>query len=136
VACGSLRATYLRLGSLRVRPGAVVAAGYPLGVLGAAGRLRLGARHAGRRFGYVDPLTLLRTSRAPPPLAIPAPRSPRPPRAVRSARAPAPAPREVPAAGWLAVALLAGGLPVGGLVRGRRRARRRATAREVRAARL
>jgi len=63
VACGSLRATYLRLGSLRVRAGAVIAAGHVLGRLGPAGRLRLGARRAGRRFGYLDPLTLLRTAR-------------------------------------------------------------------------
>jgi hypothetical protein len=136
VACGSLRATYLRLGSLRVRAGAVVAAGYPLGLLGAGGRLRLGARRAGGRFGYVDPLTLLRSSRAPPPLAIHGPSRARRPQAPRPASAPAPLPAGIPVAGWLAVALIAGGLPVGGLVRGRRRARRQGAAREVRAARL
>jgi len=119
-----------------VRAGAVVAAGQALGALGAAGRLRLGARRAGRRFGYLDPLTLLRTARAPPPLAVPVRRLPRPPRAPRSVLAPAPAPAGIPIAGWLAVALMAGGLPVGGLVHRRHAARRQGAAREVRAARL
>lgn len=133
VACGALRATYLRLGSLRVRAGAVVAAGFVLGRLGRAGRLRLGARRVGLRFGYLDPLMLLRASRAPPPLAVPAPRALRP---VRTRPGAAPERAGMPVAGWLAVGLMASGLPVGGLVRRRRRRHGWLATRGVRAARL
>lgn len=135
VACGPLRATYLRLGSLRVRAGAVVAAGHALGTLGAPGRLRLGARRAGRRFGYLDPLTLLRAPRAPhapPPVTLRAPRPPSPV-AVRPAEPDGP---RIPLIGWFAVALVAGGMPVGGLIRRRRGRQPVGATRGVRAARL
>lgn len=59
VRCGALVATYLGLGGLRVRAGARVGRGRRLGTLGSRGRLRLGARRATDRRGYVDPLTLL-----------------------------------------------------------------------------
>jgi murein DD-endopeptidase MepM/ murein hydrolase activator NlpD len=136
VACGTLRATYLRLGSLRVRAGAVVAAGFTLGTLGRGGLLRLGARRVGQRFGYLDPLTLLRASRAPPPGVVPARRVARIPRRRRARPRPAPVRPAMPVEGWLAVGLIACGLPVGGLVRGRRRQQARVATRGVRAARL
>jgi peptidase M23-like protein len=137
---GGLVATHLGLGRLAVRRGTRVAAGAPLGVVGPAGRLRLGARHAGERFGYVDPLGLLR--RPPRPRPAPAPLAPRSPRrrttpvplARRSPRsAPVPlAPRPRPAAvprpdasipplAWAGLVLLAAGVPLGGLVRRSRR---------------
>ncbi|MEP6953564.1 MAG: M23 family metallopeptidase [Solirubrobacteraceae bacterium] len=136
VACGTLRATYLRLGGLRVRAGAKVATGHVLGTLGSAGRLRLGARRAGRRFGYVDPLTLLRALRGPhaPPLVVV--RAPRSPRSFSVRPAPVPAGPRIPLIGWLAVGLMAGALPVGGLVRRRRGHGPALATRGVRAARL
>ena len=144
VRCGELVATYLRLGRLGVRRGDHAALGRRLGTLGAAGSLRLGARRAGRRRGYVDPLALLRDPRpaAPPALGpAPAPRHPRaaPPRprtapaaSLRAAPAPSPrprpnpalmpgAPRRLPWPAYPAVALIATALPVGGLIRRRRR---------------
>lgn len=59
VACGSLNATYLHLGSVSVRRGSELVPGAPIGAVGREGRLRLGARVRARRFGYVDPMTLL-----------------------------------------------------------------------------
>jgi hypothetical protein len=59
VRCGDLVATHLGLGRVTVRRGAVVGAGRRLGLVGPAGRLRLGARRAAARFGYIDPLGLL-----------------------------------------------------------------------------
>src|SRR4051812_41939275 len=56
VRCGALVATHLGLGRVAVRRGARVAAGMRLGAAGPAGRVRLGARRGGARFGYVDPL--------------------------------------------------------------------------------
>ena len=60
VACGALRATHLRP---RRRARAARRAWWPpgaaIGAPAAAGVLRLGARRAGERFGYVDPLALL-----------------------------------------------------------------------------
>ena len=88
VRCGALAATYLGLGRLAVRAGSRLAAGQGLGTLGPAGRLRLGARRAGDRRGYLDPLTLLADDRPAPPRLGPAPR----------ARAPAPARPRRPAA--------------------------------------
>jgi hypothetical protein len=132
VRCGSVRATFLGLGRLAVRAGAHLARGAPLGALGPAGRLRLGARRAGDRHGYVDPLLLIGEDPPPfPPVASRAPRAvPRPER---------PAPRAVPLAGptatpapaagrarlpwpaYPALALIAAALPIGGLLRRRRR---------------
>jgi murein DD-endopeptidase MepM/ murein hydrolase activator NlpD len=130
VRCGALVATYLGLGRLAVRSGSLLAAGQGLGTLGPAGRLRLGARRAGDRRGYLDPLTLLTGDRPAPPRLGPAPRvrSLRPARPLPAARPPAfaPAPavaaRRLPWPAYPALALVASALPVGGLVRrGRRR---------------
>jgi hypothetical protein len=134
VRCGALAATYLGLGRLAVRAGSRLAAGQGLGKLGPAGRLRLGARRAGDRRGYLDPLTLLADDRpAPPrlgPAPAPAPLRQRPARPARPAaqphaRAPvsASAARRLPWPAYPALALVASALPVGGLVRRRRRRR-------------
>jgi murein DD-endopeptidase MepM/ murein hydrolase activator NlpD len=132
VRCGALVATYLGLGRLAVRAGSRLAAGQALGTLGSAGRLRLGARRTADRRAYLNPLTLLADERpAPPPLG-PAPRPVRP-RAAGPARpaaqprafvpAPAGAARRLPWPAYPALALVAAGLPVGGLMRCRRRGR-------------
>ena len=141
VRCGGLVATHLGLGRLAVRRGARVAAGAPLGVVGAAGRLRLGARRRSARFGYVDPLGLL--GAGPPPMGrgpgpSPLGRAPRGPLAPRLAPppgqlAPRPARAEanaaasrapgVPGLAWGGLVLLAAGLPLGGLMHRRRRRR-------------
>jgi hypothetical protein len=147
VRCGALVATYLRLARVAVRRGAIVAPGQRLGALGRAGLLRLGARRAAERRGYVDPLMLLRDPDPPPPALGPAPRAHRAHRA-RPARpfapplrahplAPprpahplaAPRPQAEPHLPWLAypaLALIATALPAGGLVRRRRRRARAA----------
>jgi peptidase M23-like protein len=125
--CGALVATYLRLGHLAIRRGAHAEIGQRLGGLGPSGRLRLGARRAGDRRGYVDPLALLRDP-APtaPPVLGPAPRRQRPRPAPapiggpRPARTP-PEPRDVPWPAYPALALIATALPVGSLVHRRRR---------------
>jgi hypothetical protein len=140
VRCGGLVATYLRLGRLEVRRGDHAATGRRLGTLGPSGRLRLGARRAGDRRGYVDPLALLGDPRptAPPALgpAPPLRRSriaPAPPPRPRPRPAPAPAgPRRLPLPAYPAIALIAAALPVGGLVH--RRRRRRAATVEAKAA--
>jgi hypothetical protein len=71
VRCGPLVATYLRLGRLAVRRGAPLVAGERLGTVGRAGLLRLGARRASDRRGYVDPLALLRDPGPSPPAVAP-----------------------------------------------------------------
>jgi Peptidase family M23 len=141
VRCGALVATYLGLGRLAVRAGSRVARGDALGTLGASGRLRLGARRAGDRRGYLDPLLLLAAD--PPPFRLPptrpAPRAARrhrlpptrpAPRPIAPATPPAPgpaaAPRRLPWPAYPALALVASALPLGGLVH-RRRRRTRAT---------
>jgi hypothetical protein len=161
--CGALIATYLRLARVQVARGAIIAPGQPLGTLGAAGVLRLGARRATDRRAYLDPLTLLRDpdprlpdlgpaprSRRPgverpqrprlpaarPPVVAPHALTPRPPAAPASPprAAPTPPPRLVPAPrravphrlpwpAYPALALIATALPVGGVVRLRRRGR-------------
>src|SRR4051795_9264191 len=78
VRCGALVATHLGLVRLAVRRGGRVAAGTRLGSVGPAGRVRLGARRAADRFGYVDPLALLRGDGPPDGPALP-PSAPRPP---------------------------------------------------------
>lgn len=88
VRCGALIATHLGLSRVRVGRGAVVLAGQRLGDVGPAGVVRLGARVAGRRWGYVDPLALLGRTPGPTPL-VPGGRAP---------RAPAPTPAPVPVA--------------------------------------
>ena len=139
VRCGALMATHLGLGRLAVRAGSRVVAGAPLGKLGASSRLRLGARRAGDRRGYLDPLTLLRDEATAPPHLGPAPRArrlrpPRPARPgpwpvaapTRPVPTPATAPRRLPWPAYPALALVAGALPVGSLVRRRHRRARRA----------
>jgi hypothetical protein len=133
VRCGSLVATYLRLGKVAVRRGDRVAIGQRLGALGPDGRLRLGARRAGARRGYVDPLALLRdpAPTAPPTLGpAPRPRLPRPAPIPPARPHPAPPtarsePRSLPWPAYPALALIASALPVGSVVH--RRRRRRAT---------
>jgi murein DD-endopeptidase MepM/ murein hydrolase activator NlpD len=130
VRCGALVATYLRLGELAVRRGSKAEVGERLGTLGPDGRLRLGARRARDRRGYVDPLDLLRdpAPTAPPTLG-PAPRPRRPPSAaVPQPARPRPAPplartepRSLPWPAYPAVALIATALPLGSLVHRRRR---------------
>ena len=136
VRCGSLMATYLGLGHLTARTGSRVARGDALGVLGASGRLRLGARRASDRRGYVDPMRLL-TDSVPPlrfPPTHPAPRAGRrhplpptrpAPRPLAPATPPAPgsatAPRRLPWPAYPALALVASALPLGGLLHRRRR---------------
>jgi murein DD-endopeptidase MepM/ murein hydrolase activator NlpD len=137
VRCGALVATYLGLGRLAVRAGLRVGRGTDLGALGSTGRLRLGARRAGDRRGYLDPLTLLAAAHPAPPRLGPAPhalrqRPPRPARPAAWSAAFAPAPdagtaRRLPWPASPALALVASALPVGGLVR-RGRRRRSATA--------
>ena len=136
VRCGALVSTYLGLGRLRVRAGSRVGRGDGLGTLGPSGRLRLGARRAAERRGYVDPLSLLEDDAPVAPRLGPAPRAPhhrfhRPLPAVAPAllpapaptAAPAPPPRRLPWPAYPALALVASALPVCGVVR-RRRGRR------------
>jgi murein DD-endopeptidase MepM/ murein hydrolase activator NlpD len=127
VACGRLVATHLGLERAGVRPGAVVTAGARIGTAGRAGHVQLGARRAGQRHGYVDPLALL--AAAPPPLGPAPPARPRG-RPVAPARRPPPPPRPAPVAApapaspplaWLGLALVAGAVPLGGIARARRR---------------
>src|SRR3954451_420690 len=73
VRCGALVATHLGLVRLAVRRGVRVGAGTRLGSVGPGGTVRLGARRAADRFGYVDPLALLRGDGPPDGPAVPAP---------------------------------------------------------------
>jgi len=144
VVCGRLVATYQHLGTLATRRGVGVLAGAVLGSVGRSGlapgvraHLHLGAREqvSGR---YVDPLALFGASpRATPPLG----RAPRPvplgpaPRELprRPALLPEPLGRgfepsaepaaQPPLVVWAGLAAFALGLPLGGLVRLRRRRR-------------
>src|SRR3954451_5311766 len=109
VRCGALVATHLGLGRLAVRRGVRVPPGARIGVGGPAGRLRLGARVRAERFGYVDPLSLLRAER--PPAAPPAPLG-RAPRGPGVPGAPAPL-RPVARPRAAAVAPTGGGVPAG-----------------------
>jgi Peptidase family M23 len=140
VRCGTLVATHLGLRRMTVRRGARVVAGTRLGSAGPAGRVRLGARRAADRLGYVDPLGLLVEEGPRGAPVAPLGRAPRGPRVrVPLVRPPLPAPRpppvavardgaRVPAAGWAGLVVLAAGLPLGALVR---RSRRRRAARVV-----
>jgi hypothetical protein len=69
--CGGLVATELGLASATVARGTRVWPGAVVGGLASRGLLRLGARRAGDRQGYVDPLALLGRAdpSAPPPVA-------------------------------------------------------------------
>ena len=93
VRCGRLVATHLGLARLAVRDGERVVAGARLGAVGPAGRVRLGARVARDRFGYVDPLALLRGDREPRAPAVPSYRMRRTPRLPVAS---APKPRDAP----------------------------------------
>jgi hypothetical protein len=151
VNCGALTATYLRLASVAVRRGEAVAAGDRLGRVGARG-LHLGARRTGRRWDYVDPLSLLGKDPVgrPGPLVRvprwrlgPGPLGARPRPAPLPLPAPSPLQRSDPASGsaqpavplvaWLGLALLAGALPALGLRR-RRQSQRRSEAAQSRSA--
>src|SRR4051794_14723918 len=101
----------------------------------AAGRLRLGARLVAARFGYVDPVGLLRDERPPAAPAAPLGRAPRGPRVAAPPRPLAtPRPRpvavarpgraEVPVAAWAGLVVLAAGVPLGTIVHRSRRRRR------------
>jgi hypothetical protein len=128
LACGALRATELGLATVTVRRGARVRAGAPVGRLGSGGVLRLGARRAGRRHGYLDPATLL--AGPPPATAPPAGRRTPPPPVARPRTAASPtgaAPVRVPWPAWAALALLTAGAT--GSATTRRRRRRAARAR-------
>lgn len=109
IACGDLVATVLELATTTARRGATIPAGTQIGTV-AASHVQLGARRAGHRHRYIDPLTLLAEEPAPPPLTAP-PGGPsgktegrrgRPPAAARplptpgAARAPAARPSPVP----------------------------------------
>lgn len=124
--CGTLRATLLGLRSTAVGRGVSVRAGALIGRAGGP-LLRLGARRADDRFGYVDPLALLGDRPAGAPLG-PAPRAMPPPSRHRPAPPPRPAPARAPQPTgpplptYLAIALLAAGVGTGSLVR--RRVRR------------
>jgi hypothetical protein len=111
VRCGAFNATYLHLGSVAVHRGSELGAADPLGVVGAEGRLRLGARVRAHRFGYVDPLKLLVRDPPGPPPAL-APRGPAEPYAgVPRAAFPA----SVPVRARPVAARAPAGLPLGGL---------------------
>ncbi|WCB92379.1 hypothetical protein DSM104299_01072 [Baekduia alba] len=108
IRCDRLVATELGLSVAFVRRGAHVTSGAPVGVLAASGTLRLGARVATDRQGYLDPLPLI--DDAPPSIAPPVvPRSHN--RRTRpAARSPYAAPASRPAPGtfpWPAFAGLA-----------------------------
>jgi peptidase M23-like protein len=134
VACGPLVATYLELGRVVVEEGAPVAAGAPIGTV-ASSHLQLGARRAGARHAYIDPLTLLAADPSPLRIATLPRRGPEPrapvPRLVRPL-APVPRPQPAPAdrrdrtpvAAWLGLALFTAGTPLGALAHRRHRRRR------------
>lgn len=162
VACaGGLTATYLHLGGLAVHRGRRVAVGESIGTLGRSGRPALAASHlqfgvhrTGKRWAYVDPLSLLDGPagwsppfaaipvRGPGPATVPpgrgAPwlgRAPWPARAVHAlAAGTSPTDRvpvsesgaAVPVIVWAGAALLVLALPGWGLGRPARRRRRAA----------
>ena len=122
--CGRLVATTLGLERTRVRRGAAIPVGIPIGTLGRPGLLHLGARVATRRFGYLDPLTLIGDAAGPPLLAPP-------PRRTTSRRWSAPSgspqtapdrrPAPAPPLAWLGAALAGIGAGLGSTLRTRRR---------------
>jgi len=124
VRCGRLVATLTGLASVAIARGRGVSAGQPLGRTGAAGRFGLGARVAGRRDGYLDPLSLIGPGRRRPLLA-PAP-LPRRTVAPRRRRLPAGGRHEAGAAvllgaAWLGLGLAGSAIGIGIALRGPRR---------------
>lgn len=145
VRCGALTATYTHLGAVSVRGGEPAPAGRTIGRAGAQD-VHLGARLVGRRWSYVDPLSLLgeprriapplgaapRARPAPPPMVEPMRPVVRRPAAVRRAVRPAPlgwrpvlrpelvSHRSVPWPVWAGLALLAAAVPGGWTLRRRR----------------
>ena len=119
VRCGPLVATYLHLRSIAVRRGQRIVARERIGTAGRT--FQLGARRAGERHGYVDPLALLEADPlgpAPPALPLARPRRPEaPPPAIAF-----PGP---PLAAWAGVGLLGAAVPGLALVTARRRRRAR-----------
>ncbi|MFN8129988.1 MAG: M23 family metallopeptidase [Solirubrobacteraceae bacterium] len=117
VQCGALTATYLHLGATAVGRGDRLAAGAPIGTVGRSGtprhrtaHLHFGVRRTGRRWSYVDPLTLLgspngrrerpllgRPGRRP---GVAPPLGPAPGAAARRAAPARPPARQAPAAAW------------------------------------
>jgi Peptidase family M23 len=136
--CGGdgLVATELGLASVAVARDGWVVAGAAVGRLAARGVLRLGARVAGRRHGYVDPAALLggREGDGGPmgPAVAPPPRvAARLPRATATAPRVAVQPTAAPAVPWLVpagLALLAAAATTTRTARERRRRRVRAGA--------
>jgi hypothetical protein len=146
VVCGRLTASYLHLGAIEVRSGSEIGASERIGTVGRRSRLYLGARRTGDRFGYVDPLTLLRSAQPrgapvlPPigarrvPVAAPLGPLPRPvpawrpvpvARAARPSYRPTaqPEPARAPLVVWVGLGLLAAALPGWRIRRARRRRR-------------
>jgi hypothetical protein len=138
--CGGLVATELGLASASVARGARLWPGATVGRLASRGLLRLGARRADDRQGYVDPLALFgrRDPSAPPPVAprgrpVVRPRSTPPAMPVANGRSVTAHPMAVttghaavlPWPVWAGLALLATSLGGGGAVRRRRRRPRR-----------
>jgi Peptidase family M23 len=163
VACGPLTASYLHLASIAVRRGERLTAGGLVGAVGRSGRprsavahLHFGVRRTGRRFAYVDPLSLLGDDRPPPVSAVPrappravppgrppleaAPRpspAPRPVLRATSRRSPlAPRPPAMPWPAWAGLGLIAAALPARLARLGRRHARAARPGPQVDAARL
>jgi hypothetical protein len=128
VRCDRLVATYLELGAVATARGRHVAAGERLGAVGRDAHLHLGARDA-RTGRYVDPLTLLREPEPPSLGPAPAPSRERPvPPPLPSPRSrpePATARPAVPPLAWAGLALVAAGLPLGGVVVAVQRSRQR-----------
>ncbi len=131
----ALVATHLGLGMLRVRSSAAVVRGATLGFAGRRGTVRLGARRAGERRGYLDPLALLGAAAGPAPLAPPPGVPGRDPRRLRPPPAPRPVPVRVveprpattPPLAWVGLALIAAAPPLTlAAATRRRRGRRRA----------
>lgn len=122
--CGALAATVFGLEAPPGRHGVALLAGTPVGRLRRAGTLYFGARRAGDRWGYRDPLALLATGGAPAPLA-PAPRRrrrvPRHP-VTPPGVPPRTAPHAAPLAAWAGLAVA--GAAAGAGVRLRRRGAR------------
>jgi Peptidase family M23 len=128
VRCGRFVATELGLGASGVARGDVVVVGAVVGRAGEGGVVRLGARRVGSRFGYVDPIRLLRRGPAvAPPSAIPLGRAPRggppPPLGpetvdIQSFLGPAGGgrPARAPVLAWIGLALLGLGVGGGGLM--------------------